>query len=165
MYDASTERVPDPRYRGMNPNFVKSVWEKRRQEKARLIKTVRQPEPKKKAVAEKIVPITQASTLSVDEILALYRIIVPGQGVYSKPKGKEIIKRVCWENYADVADVLGTSRNRRIVAVRQRAMAEVRKQRPDLHLTDIGRLFNRDHTTVLHALKKMGVWQDTRQAA
>lgn len=55
-------------------------------------------------------------------------------------------------------DIIGKRRMREIVMARQAAMARAYVERPDLSLPQIGRLFGgKDHTTVLHAAKKMGV--------
>jgi chromosomal replication initiation ATPase DnaA len=43
----------------------------------------------------------------------------------------------------------------RVVRCRHLCMAAVREKRPDLSFPDIGRLFNRDHTSVMHAVKKI----------
>ena len=50
--------------------------------------------------------------------------------------------------------VAGASRNKRIVAVRDEAIRAVADARPDMSLPAIGRVFNRDHTTILHSLRK-----------
>lgn len=50
----------------------------------------------------------------------------------------------------------GVERRKEVCIVRQTAMYEIRKQRPDMSLPMIGRWFGgRDHTTVLHAIKKI----------
>lgn len=54
-------------------------------------------------------------------------------------------------------DVIGQSRKVHLVAVRQRAMCIVASMNPMWSLPKIGQFFGgRDHTTVLHALRKMG---------
>lgn len=52
-----------------------------------------------------------------------------------------------------VDDMTGTARTRDIVAARWEAMARIRTEFGDT-LPMIGRLFNRDHTTVVHGLKR-----------
>lgn len=55
-----------------------------------------------------------------------------------------------------VDELKSQKRTRELCLVRQIAMAEVRQRRPDLSLPVIGRWFGgRDHTTVIHALKKI----------
>lgn len=53
-----------------------------------------------------------------------------------------------------VEELLGPSRERRIVAARQTAMARCRAE-TCLSLADIGGLFDRDHSTVIHAVRKV----------
>ncbi len=48
------------------------------------------------------------------------------------------------------------SRSKHIVAARQEAMYRVRKERTDMSLPMIGRVFGgKDHTTILHAVRKI----------
>jgi hypothetical protein len=55
-----------------------------------------------------------------------------------------------------VEDLKGSHRNRYIVKARHRAMYEVYMQRRDMSYPAIGRWFGgRDHTTILHAVKKV----------
>lgn len=57
-----------------------------------------------------------------------------------------------------VADVMGKSRFREVVAVRHQAMVEVAAAFPWMSYPQMGRAFgNRDHSTVMHALTKLGV--------
>lgn len=55
-----------------------------------------------------------------------------------------------------IEDLLGRRRYPPFVFARQVAMWVTRYERPDLSLPEIGRLFaDRDHTTVLHAIRKL----------
>jgi hypothetical protein len=55
-----------------------------------------------------------------------------------------------------ISQVKGAGRRRDVVAARQKAMWVVRQERPDLSFPAIGRWFGgRDHTTVLHAVRKI----------
>lgn len=74
-----------------------------------------------------------------------------------KPKAEDIIMSVL-SKYPDVTidEIRGPRRSNRIVRPRQVAMYEVYRQRPDFSLPAIGRIFGgRDHTTVLHTIRKM----------
>lgn len=51
-------------------------------------------------------------------------------------------------------DIFGDSRLRRVVEARHVAMAQV-KATTRMSLTEIGQHFGRDHTTVLHALRRL----------
>ena len=51
------------------------------------------------------------------------------------------------------------ARLRKVVAARHEAIAEVVEARPHWSYPTVGRFFgNRDHTSVMHALKKLGRW-------
>lgn len=52
------------------------------------------------------------------------------------------------------AEVFGRSRNRAISAARHAAYYEVKTQRPWLSLPQVGRIFGRDHTTILYGIRK-----------
>ncbi|MBW3095656.1 helix-turn-helix domain-containing protein [Pseudohoeflea coraliihabitans] len=70
---------------------------------------------------------------------------------------KEIIVEVAERFGFAPREIVGRSRYKPLTRARQAAMAEVYLHRPDMSLPQIGRFFNRDHTTVLHALKVMGL--------
>lgn len=59
---------------------------------------------------------------------------------------------VCMEHGVTMADVRGASRSRRIVAARFEAMFRCRGLGKSL--TEVGRFFSRDHTSVLHGVRK-----------
>lgn len=52
--------------------------------------------------------------------------------------------------------VCGDSRRKHVVVVRHYIIRFVARCRPDWSLTAMGRMFKRDHTSILHALKKRG---------
>jgi chromosomal replication initiator protein len=51
-----------------------------------------------------------------------------------------------------VADILGPSRHRHLVSVRNRCVFMLRDK--GYSTTEIGRIMNRDHSTIVHALNK-----------
>jgi hypothetical protein len=74
----------------------------------------------------------------------------------------QIIREISAATGSDVtvADVMGRSRYQYIVDVRHLAMVEVSKRFPWMSYPQMGRLFGgRDHSTVMHALKKFGALQ------
>lgn len=78
----------------------------------------------------------------------------------ANPRPKEIIAAIAIQHGVTVADILGSSRRRNIVKARHEAMAQVydrcRVMGERRSLPDLGRIFGgRDHTTCLHALRKM----------
>jgi hypothetical protein len=59
-----------------------------------------------------------------------------------------------------VDEVLGKSRFRHIVAVRHEAIVRLAARFPWMSYPHLARLMgNRDHTTIMHALKKMGAYE------
>ena len=76
----------------------------------------------------------------------------------NKIRVEDIIPIVAERHNVTVADIKGAGRSQKVVAARFEAIAEARRLRPDLSLTQLGRLFGkRDHTTIRHALIKMGM--------
>lgn len=72
----------------------------------------------------------------------------------------DIIRATAERHGVPARRLIGRGMARNIVMARHEAIAEAYQARPDLSLPVLGRLFgNRDHTTILHALRKMGVYQ------
>jgi hypothetical protein len=73
-----------------------------------------------------------------------------------RPRVEEIILSVL-ADFPDVtlSEIKGPRRDKRIRRPRQLAMYEVYRQRPDLSFPAMGRIFSRDHTTILHSVRKM----------
>lgn len=73
---------------------------------------------------------------------------------------RSIMKRVCEEDGIELSDMLSERRSFQFVRPRQRAMALVaRLRRPDgskrFGITQVGRFFGRDHSTVAYAIAKV----------
>lgn len=64
-----------------------------------------------------------------------------------------IVRFTATELKVDVADIMSERKPARVVKARQTAMWLVRKV-TDLSMTEIGKAFNRDHTTVLYAIRR-----------
>jgi chromosomal replication initiation ATPase DnaA len=106
-----------------------------------------------------------AESLVADAVAKAVQIVgfagmEPGE---NKEPAIDIIRLVATRHGVSVADIKGATRVFHIVAARQEAMALVYKLRPDLSLPAIGRIFDRDHTTVLHAVRKLGVYRGSPQ--
>jgi chromosomal replication initiation ATPase DnaA len=69
---------------------------------------------------------------------------------------RDIIDLVARMHGARYVDVMGDSREDRIVTARQAAICAVAYKRPDMSLPRLGRLFGRDHTTILYTLRVRG---------
>jgi len=66
----------------------------------------------------------------------------------------DLIAEIAEQHDVSLADVIGPSRFRHIINARFAAIRAVRQRYPEMSLPQLGRLFNRDHTTILHALRK-----------
>jgi len=71
-----------------------------------------------------------------------------------REKRMAIIARVATAHSVTVAELLGPSHVRKLAYARWEAMAEIKAELGD-SLSAIGRLFNRDHTSVMHGLRKV----------
>jgi chromosomal replication initiation ATPase DnaA len=95
----------------------------------------------------------QAQDRLWQETLAKYRTI----DVRSiKTPATEIIEKVAAFHGLPTEALTGNSRERVIIEARFDAIKAVADTRPDMSLTQIGKIFNRDHTSILHALKQRG---------
>lgn len=65
---------------------------------------------------------------------------------------KQILKEEAEARGIAIDDLTGPNRSRDICCPRQEIMARINRE-TKLNLSQIGALFNRDHTTVIHALK------------
>jgi chromosomal replication initiator protein len=142
----------DP-YRGYNPTFWQRVQERRRDEdRRRKEAAVRVKAESIQARLDRIERERQAYLDRIAAMAAESRQI----GYRETVTAMDIIAGIAAEYGFTVSEITGPSRTRDVVMVRQLAMVEVRKRKPALSLPQIGRLFNRDHTTVLYALRKLG---------
>lgn len=103
----------------------------------------------------------QAQAIIADAVTKAGRILgfAGMEGGEDKQPVVEIIRVVAVKHGISVQDIKSESRSRHMVEARHEAMALVYKLRPDLSLPAIGRIFNRDHTSVLNAVRKMGVYR------
>lgn len=69
---------------------------------------------------------------------------------------KVVISLVARMHGATMTEVLSDSRLPHIVCARQAAVCAASEYRPDMSSKQIGRVFGRDHTTVLHARQIRG---------
>lgn len=79
----------------------------------------------------------------------------------SRPSGMSIIDRFAKAHKVSVGEIVGPRRSRYLIAPRFEAIVAVAIERPDMSLPQIGRLFNRDHTSIINAFKKMGFHRPT----
>ncbi len=70
---------------------------------------------------------------------------------------RSIIERVATFHGISYKDIIGEDRRRGVVKARFDAILAVYNAFPGRSLSQYGRIFERDHNSILHALKKMGV--------
>lgn len=87
--------------------------------------------------------------------LAAYRCIVV-RGTGPKEPARDIVAKVAALHGMTASEVISARRDRKTVEARFDAIKAVADARPDLSLPQIGRIFERDHTSILHALRKRG---------
>lgn len=76
-----------------------------------------------------------------------------------KPAPQAVIAEVSAMHGVPVEVILGKSRYPHITAARWEAIAKVYIARPDMTTTQIGLVFHLDHSSVINAVKKLGVWR------
>ena len=155
--------VDDPqindRYQGMNPDFVKRVWAKRRQsEREERMARVRQEAEAQRAHQEALrermaheKAKAEADKEAVRKLVSQYRVIEVKPQV--RP-AKSIIRDIAEAHGYTLNDILGVRRNKQLVTVRHMCIRAVADAKPEMSLPAIGRIFQRDHSSIIHALSK-----------
>jgi chromosomal replication initiator protein len=70
---------------------------------------------------------------------------------------KQVIEAICAKHEIPYHEVMGRKRFAEIVAARHEAIVAVAEAFPWMSLPKLGRIFGRDHTSILHAMDKHGV--------
>lgn len=78
---------------------------------------------------------------------------VPGEAPTPAATSAEIIKEVCLKHGVKVTEIVSPIRSKHIIPARHEAMYRVREER-HLSWAQLARLFNRDHTSVIHGWRK-----------
>lgn len=135
-------------HRGYSKAFLDAVRRKRRQQ-ARA--------EREKRFAKKVVPVAPepkpepVAAPEPEKAPEPESTVVP----FATPM-RALILSIAREHGLTYADMIGKSRRKHIVQARHEAIWAVRDARPDMSLPQIGRLFHKDHTSILHALRKRG---------
>lgn len=91
---------------------------------------------------------------ALDRALAKADAGRPDTGLSTRPGHREIIEHVAHSYGVTVEAIMSKSRMDKIAEARHAAIRAVANSRPDWSLTMIGKVFGRDHTTILHSLRK-----------
>jgi chromosomal replication initiator protein len=123
----------------------------------RTIEQIRAENRRKRAeeaarLAEELARAQAEAKRNLDAIASYRCIDVLGH----RPKSRDIIRMVALANGITVEDILGLSRDRRIVQARFDAIKAVADARPDLSTVQIGKIFGRDHSSIVNALRQRG---------
>ena len=95
---------------------------------------------------------------SVAELVAKYREIKTPQGHERIVETQHVVAAIAKRYGVTFNDIIGPSRKAKIVSARYEAIITVAQLRNLWSLPQIGRFFgDRDHTTILHCIKKMAV--------
>lgn len=148
------------KYAGMAPAFAQRVWAKRRQEEADRVRLEtyerknREREERERLAKEaraKRDAENRIKALCSDTVVAGYTSIAV---MDAKPNARAIAAEVAALNGMRFSEILGDRRDKPAVLVRDAAIRAIADSRPDMSLTAIGRVFRRDHTTIMHSLRK-----------
>jgi chromosomal replication initiation ATPase DnaA len=82
----------------------------------------------------------------------LYRLVVD-KGWSKSARAREIIRICADKNGLTVDTILSPQRTQKVAEARQQAMWLVARE-TSMSLAEIGRIFDRDHTTVIYAIQR-----------
>lgn len=143
-----SSKKPGPRLIFINPVSPKSFYSRLRAPLSHHLAGYEKPEWKRKAI------IFDAHVRRWREETGSSRLSL-----------KDFVRRRSVELGSDYETVVGPNRSREAVRARQIIMWEIKKMRGEkISYPEIGRLFgSRDHTTVLHAVKKIEALKGLRK--
>lgn len=104
---------------------------------------------------------------TLPKVMARYRE-VPVVGMVYRPKDRHTMKGLICA-FAEArgytySDMIGPFRGRAVVEARHDLIAVLKREFPTASLPMIGRAMNRDHTSILHALRKRGFYSERSDA-
>ena len=156
---------------GYNPEFVKRVMaardQKTREQANGLLRDamqeardiVRRAELQAKRIIEQAHDESaRVVTMAKAEAYVAVTATKPAESFELRPM-EDIAREASDDLGISLEEIMGRSRVLHIARARGTVMAAVYVQRPDLSLNQIARFFGRDHTTVLAAVQKTGVWR------
>lgn len=84
-------------------------------------------------------------------------VAAPREAICATPRALRmaVIAAIARQHDVTVAEIMSDRRDRHVVHARRAAMTAIYRQFPD-SLPQIGRLFRRDHSTVMHNLRAAG---------
>lgn len=86
------------------------------------------------------------------------RVVVPGvisvPVVKKRPPIDDIVQSAARHARILPSEIFGTKRHLNVVDARHAAIRVARALRPELSLNQLGRAFRRDHSTIIHAIRR-----------
>lgn len=150
-----------------NPRYQAAVAEQRRREKAKIAARIEaiiaEPKPK----PDPITPTEQIRKFRRERDREMFEAAAqrfPLPETIKITSVKDIMAQVASEHGVTLNDILGQRRTRKIMLARREAVYRVWTEKSPIGLAEVGRHFGLDHTTVLHALRKMGVTSTLNRA-
>lgn len=156
----------------MNPAFVKRVQAKRREEARQkrmreklarhreaasiLGRSTVRPDLRNRPPAQTPEEASLRAEIRFHELIFKMR----GGDKLFRITPKKVIEVVALKHDVLPEEILGVSRKKEIVKARHEAIFEVHRRFHKLSLPRLGQIFNRDHTTILHALRKADARKD-----
>lgn len=148
-----------------NPAFAKRIAEKRKaaihQGADRMMEEAQRKSEQiiSDAIREAAAIVERAKIeASMRQSVVQGAVVVPEIDIEPRPV-HVIVTEMCQRVGISIAELRGASRARVMVAARRAVIAAVYVERPDMSLPQLARFFRRDHTTLIHAVRKAGVWR------
>lgn len=140
---------------GYNPDFYRRIIAKREREERLRAENLEKEQAEERARKAKELMEREADFIRLrqESRESLERILVER----FQTTAKDVITLVAGKHGVRYEDIMSRNRVPAIALARQEAMAAVALAKPHLTTPQIGKIFDRDHTTVCHALKKMGI--------
>lgn len=137
---------------GYNPAFLRKVREKQRLAK----QEAERAEAREKHLAEQLAKakarLAYEQRQQQDNAHAHYTEynVIP----LERSSIRDMIKATAIQHGTTYEEIVGPRRSKGLTTIRDACVRAAADARPDLSLVSIGKIFNRDHTSIIHSLKK-----------
>jgi hypothetical protein len=133
----------------MSAPLARAVHERRVDFARKIAEQARRLEEKQRREAHRLNPFRVAQRL---DPLDRQLLNAPPE-LFKRPAWRLLAKEICEQHGADFDEVCGDRRYQRLVLIRQEIFYRIRV---DLGMSypEIGKRFNRDHTTILHGVRR-----------
>lgn len=150
-----------------NPRYIAAVKAQQEQERVRAEQAAKAKTvpvmlmaPSGTAKIVQIAAPTAEFLLATDAKVEIERLntwLLMAEYNSPKPSAAVILEVIARKHGLTVEDIKGGRKTDPIIACRHDAIVDMHERRPDFSSPEIGRHIGRDHSTVLHALKRRGI--------